>query len=267
MSTHSELAFQVSPSYADAPLGDQQTQIDELTTELQTSHAREEALLGEKLELLREKLELQQRQVILAQEFEHRLVNGLQVIVSLLSMQSRAASTDEAAEQLAAAADRVAALGRVHHRLHLLDFEDHVQIDEYLRHLCDDLSGLLCNGGAIVFEGASAVIPSAIAIPLGLIVNELITNSAKHGNADITVRLESMSPASHALTVLDGGPGLPEGFDPTSSRGLGMRILKGLVTQIGGALHLRPYPGWPGTRITIEFCASSGSSSQSAAEG
>ena len=250
-STDFDLGFQVSPRYADAALEGEHARIDELTAELRAAHAREETLL-------REKLELTQRQVMLAQEFEHRLINGLQVVVSLLSMQSRAASTDEAAEQLASAADRVAALGRVHHRLHLLDYEDHVQIEDYLRHLCDDLSDLLCQGQgcAIEFEGASAVIPSAIAIPLGLIVNELITNSAKHGNADITVRFESTAPASHSLTVLDGGPGLPEGFDPASSKGLGMRILKGLVAQIGGALHLKPYAGWPGTRITITFRSS-----------
>jgi two-component sensor histidine kinase len=252
-STAYEPGFEVSPSYADTPPAGEYRQIEELTAALRAAHAREETLL-------REKLELKQRQVMLAQEFEHRLVNGLQVIVSLLSLQSRAASTDEATEQLAAAADRVAALGRVHHRLHLLDCEDHVQIEGYLRHLCDDLSNLLCQGRpdcAIVFEGEKAVIPSAIAIPLGLIVNELITNSAKHGNADdITVRLESTSPASHALTVLDSGPGLPEGFDPASSKGLGMRILKGLVMQIGGVLHVRPYAGWPGTRISITFCSS-----------
>ena len=249
-STDSEIGFQVSPSLAGGSLEREHTQIDELTAALRAAHAREATLL-------RENLELQQRQVMLAQEFEHRLVNGLQVIVSLLSLQSRAASTDEAAEQLAAAADRVAALGRVHHRLHLLDYEDHVQIEDYLRHLCEDLSDLLCQrrpGCAIVFEGVKAVIPSAIAIPLGLIVNELITNSAKHGSADdITVRLELAAPASLSLTVLDGGPGLPAEFDPARSKGLGMRILKGLVTQIGGAIYRKPYAGWPGTRITITF--------------
>ena len=198
--------FQVSPGYSDASLADEERQIDELTAALRAARAREAALLHEKLEL-------KQRQVMLAQEFEHRLINGLQVIVSLLSMQSRAASTDEATEQLAAAADRVAALGRVHHRLHLLDFEDHVQIQDYLKHLCDDLSGLLCQGRpgrAIVFEGANAVIPSAIAIPLGLIVNELITNSAKHGNADITVRFEidvARKPCAHGAGWRAGASG------------------------------------------------------------
>ena len=72
------------------------------------------------------------RQKMLAQEFEHRLVNGLQLISSLLSLQSRTATTPEAGDQLTVAARRVAALGRVHHRLHLLDHQDHVEFRDYL---------------------------------------------------------------------------------------------------------------------------------------
>ena len=106
-------------------------------TELQAALAREAALR-------REMADLTVRQVMLAQEFEHRLINGLQVISSLLSLQSRAAKSSEAAEQLTIAATRVAALGRVHRRLHLLDHQDHVEFKPYLEHLCEDLSRLLC---------------------------------------------------------------------------------------------------------------------------
>ena len=250
-STAFEIGFQFTPRRAGVSLAREHRQIDSLTAELQGARVREEILL-------REKRDLAHRQVMLTQEFEHRLINGLQVIASLLSLQSRTASTDEAAAQLATAAGRVAALGRVHHRLHLLDHKEHVQIDDYLRHLCDDLSSLLSQGQsgcAIVFEGANAVIPPAIAIPLGFIVNELITNSAKHGNAGITVRFESTSPVNHSLTVLDGGPGLPEEFNPANSKGLGMSIVQGLVKQIGGELHVKPYEGWLGRRITITFCS------------
>ena len=104
-------------------------------------------------------------------------------IVSLLSLQSRTATTPEAADQLTIGARRVASLGRVHRRLHLLDHQDHVEFKEYLQLLCDDLSGLLFlegSGYAIVVEGAKAEIPTTMAIPLGFIVNELITNSVKY---------------------------------------------------------------------------------------
>ena len=115
--------------------------LDALTAQLHASLAREQVLL-------QEKHELSERQVMLTQEFEHRLINGLQLIVSLLSLQSRTATTPEAADQLKIAARRVAALGRVHRRLHLLDLQDRVEFKDYLKHLCEDLSGLLVQDGS-----------------------------------------------------------------------------------------------------------------------
>src|SRR5271170_6927927 len=108
----------------------QQTRHDGLTAELRAARVRENAWLREKSDLL-------QRQDMLAQEFEHRLVNGLQIIGSLLSLQSRTASP-EAAAQLTIAARRVASFGSVHRRLHLLDHLESVELKQYLRHLCDD---------------------------------------------------------------------------------------------------------------------------------
>jgi two-component system, sensor histidine kinase PdtaS len=219
--------------------------------ELHAALAREDTLL-------REKDDLSRRQIMLAQEFEHRLINSLQLIVSLLSMQSRTATTPEAAAQLTIAARRVAALGRVHRRLHLLDHQDNVEFKQYLQHLCDDLSDLLIQEGsgyAIVVEGTNCEIPTSLAIPLGFIVNELITNSAKYTQGHITVRVEATSPACHAVSVLDDGPGLPAGFDPAKSKGLGMKIVLSLVNQIGGELHISSGDGGRGTRFTITFGA------------
>ena len=227
----------------------EQKLVNALTAELLAARAREAALL-------REKRDLSQRQVMLAQEFEHRLLNGLQLIVALLSLQSRAATTPEAAAQLTIAARRVTALGRVHRQLHLLDHQDNVEFKQYLQHLCEDLSGLLFQEGtdcAIVVEGAEAEIPTALGIPLGFIVNELITNSAKYAKGNITVRFETTSPACHSLSVLDDGPGLPAGFDPANSKGLGMKIVLSLVKQIGGELHILPGDNGRGARFTVTF--------------
>jgi two-component sensor histidine kinase len=214
------------------------------------------AALAHELALSREKQDLSERQVLMAKEFEHRLINGLQLIVSLLSLQSRTATTPEAADQLMIAARRVAALGRVHRRLHLLDHQDSVEFREYLQHLCEDLSGLLIregSGNAIVVEGAAVEIPTALAIPLGFIVSELITNSAKYAEGHLTVLIETMSARRHALSVLDVGPGLPDGFIPADSKGLGMKIVLSLVKQIGGELHILPGENNRGTRFTVTF--------------
>ncbi|MEJ0075019.1 MAG: sensor histidine kinase [Alphaproteobacteria bacterium] len=219
------------------------------TTELQAARAREAALR-------REMGDLAQRQVMLAQEFEHRLINGLQVISSLLSLQSRAAKSSEAVDQLTIAAARVAALGRVHRRLHLLDHQDRVEFKRYLEHLCEDLSRLLCEESgdcAILVEGANAEIPAVTAIPLGFIVNELITNAAKYAKGTIAVRFETTAPGRHSLSVSDGGPGLPAGFDPGGSKGLGMRIVAAQVKQIGGELHISAGDHGRGARFTVAF--------------
>ena len=222
---------------------------DAPAADLKAALAREQVLLQEKHELSR-------RQVMLATEFDHRLINGLQLIVSLLSMQSRTAPTPEAADQLTIAARRVSALGRVHRRLHLLDHQDQVEFKEYLQNLCEDLSGLLVEEGsgyAIVVEGAKVDIPTTAAIPLGFIINELITNSAKHAEGHITVRIEALSPTDRSVSVMDDGPGLPAGFEPAASKGLGMKIVLSLVKQIGGELHILPGDNGRGARFKIKF--------------
>jgi two-component system, sensor histidine kinase PdtaS len=216
--------------------------------ELKAALAREQGLLREKKELL-------QRQDMLAQEFEHRLVNSVQVIVSLLSLQSSAATTVEAAAQLTIAARRVAAFGRVHRWLHVLDHQRSVEFKPYLQNLCDELSDLLFPQGAgraVVVAGTNVKLPTALGVPLGFIVSELITNSAKYAKGSITVRIER-SAAAHLLSVSDGGPGLPPGFSPASSKGLGMKIIQNLVKQIGGTLQFAPGDDGHGTRVTVAF--------------
>lgn len=219
-----------------------------LTAELRAARVRENAWLREKSDLL-------QRQDMLAQEFEHRLVNSLQIIGSLLSLQSRTAGP-EAAAQLTIAARRVASFGRVHRQLHLLDHQESVEFKQYLQHLCEDLSGLLFEGETgctIVVKAAEIDVPTAFAIPLGFVVTELITNSAKYAKSNITVRSENMSTIGHSLSVLDDGPGLPEGFDPARSKGLGMKIVAKLVKQIDGELTIGAGEDGHGTRFTVTF--------------
>ena len=221
-----------------------------LLAELQAARSREDAWLREKSDILR-------RQDTLTQEFEHRLVNSLQIIGSLLSLQSRTA-TPEAAAQLTVAANRVASFGRVHRGLHLLDHQETVQFKEYLQDLCEDLSGLLFQGESahtIVVEGARIDIPTVFAIPLGFIVNELITNSAKYAKSDIAVRLETSPSIGHSLSVLDDGPGFPTAFDPAASKGLGMKIINSLVKQIGGELQIAPGESGRGATFTVIFCS------------
>jgi two-component sensor histidine kinase len=215
-----------------------------------------DAALAREEDLRQSHNELLQRQNLMAREFEHRLVNGLQLVVSLLSLQSRASNSPEAAEQLTIAARRVAALGRVHHRLHLLDHQNKVELRQYLENLCHDLSGLLLGERAdhkLDFDGVKAEIPAETAIPLGFIVNELVTNGVKYGGGNISVRFEKAGPKGYSLAVEDDGPGLPAGFDPAKCTGLGMKIILSLVKQIGGTLQFESGAGGRNARFAVTF--------------
>jgi len=221
---------------------------DMLLVELKASHAREG-------DLIRDRDQLLERQTLLTREFEHRLVNGLQIVASLLSMQSRSATTPEAATQLTDASVRVAAIGRVHHRLHLLDKEERVDFRRYIQELCADLSALLLpdtEKRKILVSGSDGFLPVAIGIPLGFIVSELATNSAKYTGGDIHVHIADER-AGHSLTVTDEGLGLPDDFDPAHGKGLGMSIIRSLVKQIGGTMHFTPGPGGKGTSVKVVF--------------
>lgn len=192
-----------------------------------------------------------------SQEFEHRFFNSVQMIVSLLATQSRAAPPEVAA-QLTIAVNRIVAFGHVHRRLHMLDRGRTVQFGEFLRHLCADLSGVFSSGQlvpAIVAETVELELPTVLGGPLGFLVSELVTNAAKHGKGDIKVRLQSISPSRHCLSVSDDGDGLPEGFKPASSTGLGMKIVRALVDRIGGELHWSSGVDGKGTRFEVTFNA------------
>ena len=216
---------------------------------LRQSLAREEALLSQKEELL-------QQQAVFSQESDHRLLNSLQMIISLLSLQSRASENPEVASQLAAAADRIATIGRIHRRLHSFDGVETFAFKQYLEDLARDFSAMLSAEHpqrVIAVEGTEVTLPAITAIPLGFIANELITNAAKYGAGKITVSLEADPETGYALSVANDGPGLPEGFDPAAGKGLGMRIIRSLVKQIGGELRIGRCDNNQGARFTVLF--------------
>ena len=169
-------------------------------------------------------------------------------------MQSREASP-EAAAQLHAAGQRVAAFGRVHRRLHPLHHKEKVEFKQYLVALCADLSSLLHDQTdcGIRVEGEKLDIPTLFATPLGFIVAELVTNSAKYARSNIVVRLETSPTHWHSISVMDSGPGLPAEFDPTKGKGLGMKIVLSLIQQINGTLHIGPGEGGHGASFIVTF--------------
>jgi two-component system, sensor histidine kinase PdtaS len=222
---------------------------------LELAKAELREILARESRQLEQTEELLEKQDLLCREANHRLLNGLQMVSSLLSLQGRQANNTEIAGQLNAAARRVAAIGNVHHRLHAMDQTDIIELKPYLSGLCDDITGLLPGKGpecALLFEGVDIKVPTRIGIPLGLIVSEMITNAAKYANGQISVSIKKHPHKGYALSVSDDGPGLPVGFDPKKSKVLGMSIISSLVNEIGGELLLVGNAGH-GTCFTVVF--------------
>jgi two-component sensor histidine kinase len=204
-------------------------------------------------DLLRQKDEAIDQLDLLSRESNHRLLNDLQIVVSLLSLQSRKAEDPETASQLAAAASRIATIARVHQRLHYIDNVQSLALKQFLEDFCREFSMLLAPEQAIVVEGIEIILPATTAIPLSFIVNELITNAVKYGEGGIVVCLEPSSKNRYALSVSNDGPVLPEGFDIAASTGQGMQIVRSFVARIGGELRIGRGGNDRGARFTVLF--------------
>ena len=212
--------------------------------------------LAESEARLRQQDELIHRQDLLKKESDHRLLNDLQMTISLLSLQSRASTNAEAATQLAVAANRVSMIARIHHRLNSYEGVQTIEFKKFLEDFGRDFSAMVSSESSaeqITVEGIEIDLPAATAIPLGFIASELITNAAKYGKSRITVRLEPDPKYGYALSVSNDGPALPEGFDPGASKGLGMKIIQSFTRQIGGELQIGPGDDGQGARFTVLF--------------
>src|SRR5471032_3053526 len=187
-------------------------------------------------------------------EVDHRAMNSLQFVASLLNLQSRIVGP-EAALQLTTAANRVQAVARVHRNFSVDEISDRVPVLAYLRRLGDELSVIL--GVAVTVEGVEATVPTAQIMAIGLILNELATNAKKHGDGAIEVTFISQADGQYEICVPDHGPGLPATFslDRPLHDGLGLKVIAALVTQLGGKLSAGANPAGHGACFTITFPA------------
>ena len=173
------------------------------------------------------------RAELMAKEIDHRVMNSLQFVSGLLTMQARSGEMGDAGAHLQLAANRVAAVAQVHRHFYAGDTETTSCI-AFLKRLAADLE--LALDRRIHVEGEEGDVPNAWIQPIGLIVNELVTNAAKHGKGRIDVSYE-VENGAHQIIVSDEGRDLPEGFDPAAAtKSLGMRVVRSLATQLGGEL-------------------------------
>ena len=169
---------------------------------------------------------------MLMREVHHRVKNSLQLVRTMLGLQSRNAS-DETREALDSAAARIMSIAAVHHRLYEGGSVEEADAAIYLDGLIDDLRKMLvdlADGRAIHLDAQSVMLSADSLTPLGLIVSELVTNAFKHGSGDVTVTLRA-DEARLQVVVEDAGPGFPVASE--TKGGLGMRLVTALAKGKG----------------------------------
>lgn len=188
----------------------------------------------------------------MAKETDHRVMNSLQLVSSLLTLQARGLKNAEAAAQLASAAARVSAVARGHRLFYQDDTVSTVSGRDYLRRLCTQLSAL-SRHAAITVEGSDVEIPAQKIVSVGLIINELVMNAIKHGGEPIVVRIEPQGNGACRIGVLDAGPGVSGTGDLRHGQGLGTKIVRALTTELGGRLVYGGDPDGTGTLASLTF--------------
>ena len=195
-------------------------------------------------------LSAERSKTLLLEELAHRTKNDLQMVASLLSLQARALPEPAARAPIEDAAARVLAVAKLHNRLRSDGRHGVVDIRDYLDDLCGDLRQTFGEFRPVTvrLEADRAIVRTAVAAPIGLMVNELVTNAFKHafpdnrpGTIEVTFRRVG---SGFVLSVHDDGIGRTNAKD-----GLGTRLLRLLTQQVGGAINQAA--SHPGATTTI----------------
>ncbi|MFZ3309898.1 MAG: histidine kinase dimerization/phosphoacceptor domain -containing protein [Xanthobacteraceae bacterium] len=193
-----------------------------------------------------------ERHQILTKEVNHRINNSLQIVASMLHLQTTTTQSEEVRHALRDASSRIAAIARAHQRLYGSDQVGVVDLGAYLADICNDLCKAMPD--CVIHVTAAPGVQSATdtAIPVALLVNELITNSAKYAypDAGCEVWLDvARSDGAISIAVRDRGIGLPADFDMHSGKRLGMRLVNALSAQVQADLQV--IRGNPGTEFLL----------------
>lgn len=187
-----------------------------------------------------------ERHQVLLKEMNHRIKNSLSIVSSMLRLQSSSTSTSTATEQLEAAAHRVHAVARAHERLYQTDDVEHLDIGRYIEQVCGDVDASVAHCEIIVDAQHDILIATDKAIPLALMVHELITNAAKHayeGQSSCKIWVGVVREGSTIrVSVRDEGIGLPANFDLAKGKGLGMRLVRAFLQQLDATVAVNPQP-------------------------
>ena len=194
---------------------------------------------------------------ILLKEIHHRVKNNLMIISSLLNLQSRYIKDEESKNIFKESQNRARSMALIHERLYQSTDLKKIDFGDYIRTLANDLYRAYVMDFSLIklnVQVEDIMLDIDISIPLGLIVNELLTNSLKHAfpnhkNGKINIKFYK-SNDEYILTVSDNGIGFPKNIDYKNSDSLGLRLVTSLTEQIDGKIEFKNVSG---TSFSIIF--------------
>jgi len=211
----------------------------------------------------RKKAELQikkslDEKIVLLREIHHRVNNNMQIISSLLNLQSFHIADEKALNVFRESQNRVKSMGMIYEKLYQSKDISHIDFADYISSL---VSGIFSsyeidtNHIKLKIDAQQILMGIETAIPCGLIINELVTNALKHAfvgreNGELDITLQILSDDTYQLTIKDDGIGFPENIDFENVSTVGLQLVNGLVDQIDGTIEM---DAGEGTKFSIIF--------------
>lgn len=208
-------------------------------------------------QVLEEKQGLLDEKEWMLKEIHHRVRNNLQIVTSLLNSQASYLSDNVALSTIKESQHRVQAMAFIHQKLYQSDQVARVDMASYINDLAVYLRESYNLHQSIYFNLTvePLKLDVTLAVPLGLIINEALTNALKYAfpggrSGTISLSLYQLENTRYELTIADDGVGLPAEYEPSKSRSLGMTLIHGLSGQLGGKFSIT---GVSGVRISLVF--------------
>ena len=195
---------------------------------------------------------------IVLKEIHHRVKNNLQIIISLFNLQSNYVKDDEAFKALREGQDRIKSMALIHEKFYQSAGLSKIDFDEYIKRLSENLFqsfNMSLEQVALRIESEKISLDIDSAVPCGLIINELVSNSLKHAfqngrTGEIFIGFNETPTNKYLLIISDNGSGFPDGFHLETADSLGMQLVLALTDQLDGNIKLDKSKG---TKFSIEF--------------
>ncbi len=210
---------------------------------------------NEKTKIEEELKQASEQKLIMLKEIHHRVKNNMAIVISMLNMQMRQVDDPNLKRVISDIEMRIRSMALIHEHLYRSDDLDRIRLHEYLKSLTTIvLSSYSSHRTNLETDFEPLDVSIETALPIGLITNELLTNSIKYAfpenqGGTIKVRL-SQANGEIFLTISDNGIGLQKDFQLDDQKTLGMFIVRLLVEQLNGGIHLESTEG---TAFTINF--------------